>query len=59
VVVIEHYLDVIAAADWIIDLGPEGGDAGGQLVAAGSPGMITAERRSHTGRFLEAHLDKH
>ncbi len=58
VVVIEHNLDVIAAADWIIDLGPEGGEAGGRLVATGSPGMIRAKRRSHTGRFLNDHLNR-
>ena len=52
VVVIEHNLDVIKTADWIIDLGPEGGDAGGEVVAAGPPEAIALEPRSHTGRFL-------
>ncbi len=52
VVVIEHNLDVIKAADWIIDLGPEGGDAGGEVVAAGPPEEVALEPRSHTGRFL-------
>ena len=52
VVVIEHNLDVIKTADWIIDLGPEGGDAGGEVVAAGPPEEIVREPRSHTGRFL-------
>ncbi len=52
VVVIEHNLDVIKTADWVIDLGPEGGDHGGELVAAGSPEAIAAEPRSHTGSFL-------
>ena len=52
VLVIEHNLDVIKTADWIIDLGPEGGDAGGRVVAAGSPEDIAATRQSHTGRFL-------
>ena len=52
VVVIEHNLDVIAQADWVIDLGPEGGNAGGRLVAAGTPEMIAGEQGSHTGRFL-------
>ncbi|HXF74053.1 MAG TPA: excinuclease ABC subunit UvrA [Actinomycetota bacterium] len=52
VVVIEHNLDVIKTADWIIDLGPEGGDAGGEVVAAGPPEEIVLEPRSHTGRFL-------
>jgi excinuclease ABC subunit A len=51
-VVIEHNLDVIRAADWIIDLGPEGGDAGGEIVAAGLPADIMANDRSHTGRAL-------
>ncbi|MBK1647384.1 excinuclease ABC subunit UvrA [Rhabdochromatium marinum] len=53
VIVIEHNLDVIKTADWIIDLGPEGGDAGGQLVAAGPPEVIAACDASHTGRFLQ------
>jgi excinuclease ABC subunit A len=52
VVVIEHNLDVIKTADWIIDLGPEGGDAGGQVVVAGSPEKVAAYPASHTGRFL-------
>ncbi len=51
-VVIEHNLDVLKGADWILDLGPEGGDAGGQLVAAGTPEDITAIDASHTGRYL-------
>ncbi len=52
VLVIEHNLDLIAEADWIIDLGPEGGQAGGRLVAAGPPERVARNRRSHTGRFL-------
>jgi excinuclease ABC subunit A len=52
IVVIEHNLDVIRAADWILDLGPEGGHAGGQLVAAGTPAAIMACAASHTGRAL-------
>jgi excinuclease ABC subunit A len=52
VLVIEHNLDVIKAADWIIDLGPEGGDAGGEVVVAGPPEEVAADPRSHTGRFL-------
>ncbi|MEJ5237595.1 MAG: excinuclease ABC subunit UvrA [Limisphaera sp.] len=51
-IVIEHNLDVIKAADWVIDLGPEGGAGGGQLVAEGPPEVIAACPRSHTGRFL-------
>jgi len=52
VLVIEHNLDVIKNADRIVDLGPEGGDRGGEIVAAGSPEDIAASKRSHTGRFL-------
>ncbi len=52
VLVIEHNLDVIKSADWVIDLGPEGGDAGGRLVAEGTPEQIAKSKKSHTGRFL-------
>jgi excinuclease ABC subunit A len=52
VLVIEHNLDVIKSADWVIDLGPEGGDQGGRVIAAGTPEEIAASRRSHTGRYL-------
>ena len=52
VVVIEHNLEVIKTADWVIDLGPEGGDGGGEIVAAGPPSEIVKEKRSHTGRYL-------
>jgi len=52
VVVIEHNLDLIAEADWVLDLGPEGGAAGGQVVAQGAPEEIVRIKRSHTGRFL-------
>ncbi|HEY9213169.1 MAG TPA: excinuclease ABC subunit UvrA [Ancylobacter sp.] len=52
VVVIEHNLEVIKTADWVIDLGPEGGDGGGEIVAAGPPEVVAKEKRSHTGRFL-------
>ena len=58
VVVIEHNLEVIKTADWIIDLGPEGGDAGGEIVAAGPPEAIVKEKRSYTGRFLKPVLEK-
>jgi excinuclease ABC subunit A len=56
VVVIEHNLDVVKCADWVVDLGPEGGDAGGDLVVAGPPEAVAAEPASHTGRFLRAML---
>jgi excinuclease ABC subunit A len=52
VVVIEHNLDVIKTADWIIDLGPEGGDGGGRILVAGTPEDVARHRESHTGRFL-------
>jgi excinuclease ABC subunit A len=56
-VVIEHNLDVIKGADWIIDLGPEGGDRGGTVVASGTPERIAAASHSHTGRFLKPVLE--
>ncbi|MGE0127996.1 MAG: excinuclease ABC subunit UvrA [Blastocatellales bacterium] len=56
VLLIEHHLDVIKTADHVIDLGPEGGHAGGEVVVTGTPEEIAACRRSHTGRFLKAHL---
>ncbi len=56
VVVIEHNLEVIKTADWIIDLGPEGGDGGGEIVAAGAPETIVREKRSYTGQFLKPAL---
>ena len=56
VVVIEHNLDVIKTADWVIDLGPEGGDRGGELVAAGTPEQIARVAASHTGRYLRSAL---
>ena len=52
VVVIEHNLDVIKTADWVIDLGPEGGDKGGELVSSGTPEDVAADPRSYTGRYL-------
>jgi excinuclease ABC subunit A len=57
VVVIEHNLDVIKSADWVIDLGPEGGDKGGDLVAAGTPEQVARVPASHTGRYLRQALD--
>jgi len=58
VVVIEHNLDVIKTADWILDLGPEGGDRGGTLIASGTPEQVAADPASHTGRYLKALLDR-
>ncbi|MGY6568237.1 MAG: hypothetical protein ACXIVE_04505, partial [Salinarimonas sp.] len=52
VVVIEHNLEVIKTADWIIDMGPEGGDGGGMIVTQGTPEHVAASEESHTGRFL-------
>ncbi len=56
IVVIEHNLDVIKCADWVIDLGPEGGDAGGEIVAMGTPDIVAEAKASHTGRFLQKAL---
>ncbi|NLG49141.1 MAG: excinuclease ABC subunit UvrA [Chloroflexi bacterium] len=56
VIVVEHHLDLIRAADWVIDLGPEGGEAGGQLLAEGTPEQVAAVAASHTGRCLRALL---
>ena len=53
IVVIEHNLDVIKTADWIVDLGPEGGSGGGEIVAEGTPEQVAKNRRSHTGGFLK------
>ena len=58
-VVIEHNLDVIKTADWIIDLGPEGGDGGGEIVAVGTPTEVAANKKSHTGRYLKSLLERH
>ena len=57
VIVIEHNLDVIKVADYIIDLGPEGGDGGGEIVAVGSPEQIVKNERSYTGKFLKKYLE--
>ena len=59
VIVIEHHLDVIKNADWVIDLGPEGGDAGGEVIAAGTPEHLATLEHSATGRFLRETLAKH
>ena len=52
-VIIEHNLDVIKVADWVIDLGPEGGDGGGRIIAQGTPEQVAACAESHTGQFLK------
>ena len=57
VLVIEHNLDVVKIADWVIDLGPEGGDAGGRVVAAGTPEDIMAAAESYTGQFLNRRVN--
>ncbi|WP_304190664.1 excinuclease ABC subunit UvrA [Phenylobacterium aquaticum] len=59
VVVIEHNLDVIKTADWLVDFGPEGGDGGGEIVATGTPEQVAANPRSWTGRYLAELLDRH
>jgi excinuclease ABC subunit A len=56
VIVIEHNMDVIKCADWIIDLGPEGGDEGGFIVAEGTPEDIASNKKTYTGQFLKRHL---
>lgn len=58
VLVIEHNLDVIKSADWVVDMGPEGGEAGGQVIAVGTPEQVAANRASHTGRYLKVMLEK-
>jgi excinuclease ABC subunit A len=56
VIIIEHNMDVIKTADHIIDLGPEGGDKGGEILAHGTPEEIAKTKKSHTGRYLKEHL---
>ena len=58
VVVIEHNMDVIKNADWLIDLGPEGGDEGGTVVASGSPEQVSKSPGSYTGKYLKKLLKK-
>jgi excinuclease ABC subunit A len=58
VIIIEHNLEVVAAADWIIDLGPEGGEEGGRIVAQGSPEDVAKNKKSYTGKFLKEKLNK-
>jgi excinuclease ABC subunit A len=56
VLIIEHNLDIVKVADWLIDLGPEGGDRGGELVAEGTPEQLMKIKTSYTGVFLKDHL---
>ncbi len=58
VVIIEHNLDVIKTADWVVDLGPEGGSGGGEIIATGTPETVAKNKKSHTGRFLAPMLGK-
>ena len=58
VVVIEHNLDVIKTSDWIIDLGPEGGDKGGEVLVTGTPEQVAANKRSYTGKYLAVVLQR-
>ena len=59
IVVIEHNLDVIKVADYLLDFGPEGGDGGGEIVAVGTPEQVAANDESWTGRYLKEVLDRH
>ena len=58
IIVIEHNLDLIKTADYIIDLGPEGGEKGGQIIAVGSPEQIVKNDQSYTGKFLKKYIEK-
>jgi excinuclease ABC subunit A len=58
VIVIEHNLDVIKSADYLIDIGPDGGDAGGEIVATGTPEKVAGEKKSYTGQFLKPILER-
>jgi len=59
IIIIEHNLDVIKTADWILDLGPEGGHKGGEIIATGTPEQIAETHHSHTGRFLKETLERY
>gem|GEM_PF-4111295 len=56
VLIIEHNPDIVKVADWLIDLGPEGGDRGGELIAEGTPEEVIKVKKSYTGQFLKAHM---
>jgi excinuclease ABC subunit A len=53
VLIIEHNMDVIKSSDWVIDLGPEGGDEGGEIIICGTPEMVAGDKKSYTGHFLK------
>jgi excinuclease ABC subunit A len=57
IVVIEHNLDVIKTADWLVDLGPEGGSGGGKIIAQGTPEQVAKLKKSHTGHYLKPILE--
>ena len=57
--VIEHNLDVIRCCDWIIDLGPEGGDKGGEIIAVGTPEEVAKNKKSYTGKYLKTVLKRY
>ncbi|MFM5982949.1 MAG: excinuclease ABC subunit A, partial [Sphaerospermopsis kisseleviana] len=59
ILVIEHNLDVIRCADWVIDLGPEGGDKGGEIIVAGTPEEVAKNQRSYTGKYLQQVLKQY
>ncbi|MCK5427813.1 MAG: hypothetical protein KAJ34_08975, partial [Thermodesulfovibrionia bacterium] len=59
VILVEHNLDVIKSADWIIDLGPEGGEEGGEIIAEGTPERIMEEKKSYTGFYLKKYLNSY
>ena len=59
IVIIEHNLDVIKTADWIVDLGPEGRDSGGRIIAKGAPEEVAKVRRSYTGKYLKGMLNNY
>jgi len=59
IIVIEHNLDVIRCSDWIIDMGPEGGNRGGEIIAMGTPEEVAKDSNSHTGSYLKKVLELH
>ncbi|URD49955.1 hypothetical protein [Chroococcidiopsis sp. CCNUC1] len=59
IIVIEHNLDVIRCSDWLIDLGPEGGDKGGEIIAVGTPEVVAKNSRSYTGQYLKQVLQQY